>query len=324
MAIEIGEVRENSVAGRIRSLHRVSMRSALMVGVTALGIVAALPDGVALTRSELTAPAVASAAPARISQQDVELMAYIPGWTEAMVAIDEISIAAEPLVTSAVNSLAIVGNSIPVVNVFARQAYIIYNYLIWPIVWLPTSCGVLFLGTLDVGYLNHWISVTAQLFAGFVQAEANYFLYGGWNPLAVAATAAGAAKAATKNGDTATSNATSDADHGSRATGLAKSGRTVAPIGSRGDLADRSTEAGTQSDTPVAAAEKTDPDATDQLSADDPQTDPTESKAAGSSRTASSKSKGAQSNSSSNASSATGGHKSTGTGHNARRSQPKK
>ncbi len=321
MLIEIGQVRDNSVAGRARSLHRVSLRSALMVGVAALGIVAALPDAVAPTRSELSATAAASvAAPLRVSSHDVELMAYIPGWTDAMIAIDEISIAAEPVVTNTVNTLASIGNSIPVVNVFARQAYIIYNYVIWPIVWLPTSCGVLFLGTLDVGYLNHWISVTAQLFAGFVQAEANYFLYGGWNPFAAAAASA-LVKARTAAGDETDSGKTPSGHQAKPSgSGLGKSRRGAAPISDLKDPSESTTDTGTES-TKVVAAEvgSSTADVSGATGGTAQVDNPTQTKNAGSSRAASGKR--GPGTSSSSASSHVGGHK-AGTGHPARRSGP--
>lgn len=322
MAVEAVQAHEVTVSKSDRSLHRASMRSALVVGVTALGIASAAPDGVITSRQEGPTAVVASIiAPKRVSDQDVELMAYIPGWTDAMIAIDEISLAAEPLVTNTVNALAVVGNSIPVVNVFARQAYIIYNYLIWPIVWLPTSCGVLFLGTLDVGYLNHWISLTAQLFAGFVQAEANYFLYGGWNPFAAAAASA-MAKARTAAGDETDSGKTPDA-HESKpsGSGLGKSRRGVAPAGDPKDPAESTTDTGTESTKVVAAEDRSSTADVSGATGGTAQVDnPTQTKNAGSSRAASSKS--GPGTSSSGAPSHVGGHKTTGTGHPARRSGP--
>ena len=281
----------------------MSMRTALVVGVTALGIVSALPAGVSPVLAESIPVTASASVPLRVSQQDVELMAYIPVWTDAMIAIDQIAVAAEPIVTNAINSTLVVGNSIPFVNVFARQAYIIYNYLIWPIVWLPTTCGVLFLGTLDVGYLNHWIAVTAQSLADFVQAEANYILYGGWNPLAAAAASA---KSATRGGAT---DSAKMPDVSLPKSGLAKSGRVVPR-------------------TEVPAGSAVDTETADVVATDSASTDgPTVQKIATSSRAALVKGNGPVGTSSpkrgsTNGSAKAGGQRPSGTGHHARRSQP--
>jgi hypothetical protein len=299
MAIEIGAVRASTANSGIRPWRGVSMRTALIAGVAALGIASALPDGATLARSEF--PAIASsAAPARVSQ-DVELMAYIPGWTEAMVAIDTIAYNAEPLVTSVVNSTLVVGMSIPVVNVVARQAYIVYNYVIWPVVWLPLTCGTLFLGTLDVGYLNHLVAVTVDLFAGFVQAEANFFLYGGWNPLAVAATAA-KAKAAAHDGAGDAEKASDSDQPRAAGTGVGKSGRTVAPIGATKNPTESATAAGAEAPT----------DSTPQAGS------PTLVKSTVSAQIPSAKGNG-RTAASSTGSTSTGAQKSAGTGHHARK-----
>ena len=275
----------------VRTRQTTSLRTALVVGVTALGIVSALPGGVTHVRAESPLPVTASASvPLRVSQQDVELMAYIPVWTDAMIAIDEIAVAAEPIVTNAINSTLAVGNSIPFVNVFARQAFIIYNYLIWPIVWLPTTCGVLFLGTLDVGYLNHWIAVTAQSLADFVQAEANYFLYGGWNPLAAAAASAKATAARDGAADSAKT-----PDVSRPKSGLAKSGRVVAAK-AVAPAVDAETVDGVQK--AAASARATSPKISAPAGASSPKRG---------SKTGSAKAEGKQS---------------AGTGHHARRGQP--
>ncbi|SBS75500.1 hypothetical protein MHPYR_230070 [uncultured Mycobacterium sp.] len=87
MAVEAVQAHEVTVSKSDRSLHRASMRSALIVGVTALGIASAAPDGVITSRQEGPTAVVASiTAPKRVSDQGVELMAYIPGWTDAMIA----------------------------------------------------------------------------------------------------------------------------------------------------------------------------------------------------------------------------------------------
>ncbi len=200
MTVETVDAHESAVAKVARALPRVSVRTALIAGVTALGIAAALPNGPVSTRPEVRTVAAASvAAPLRVSQQDVELTSiWIPGWSDAMNAIATLSNVAEPLVTNTVNFAASVASYVPVVNVVARQVYIVYNYLLWPILWLPTSCGVLFAATLDFGYLEHWISVQALSLADFVQAEANFFLGGGWIPFAAPAATLTSATAGAK------------------------------------------------------------------------------------------------------------------------------
>ncbi|QEN11954.1 hypothetical protein ACRDU6_04050 [Mycolicibacterium sp. ELW1] len=310
MAVEIVQSHLGGIGQRKR-LVRMSLRSTLIAGVAAVGIVTALPDGPVAGRVEGSIAVVASsAALQRVSQYDVELMAYIPGWTDAMIAIDQIAYTAGDAVDYAVNSTLAVGSSIPFVNVFARQAYIIYNYLIWPVVWLPLTCGVLFAGTLDVGYLNHWISVTAQRFAGFVQAEANYFLYGGWNPFAAAATSAAADKIVAADNNSVDSSSAVNPDHGTpQKSGLAKSGRRVPRVGVSNDSEESGTATTDASTNPDDAA---------------PQAGSvTPTRNAGSSRTTSSKSKNDRDTSSSGTSSDAGSHRSAGTGHNARHSQPK-
>lgn len=193
MTVEVAAAKHQAFGGRLRSLSKVSMRSALIAGVTSVGIVSAFPDGTTAARTELPAAVAAVASTAiEVTQRDVQLMAYIPGWSDAWSLVNNVFYDLEPFITTVVNTAVTVASYIPVVNIIADQVYFIYHYALWPIVWYPLTCGTAFLASFDPYYIGHIFDGIVTSWSYFVQTEINYFLNGGWIPFAAAATPAAA------------------------------------------------------------------------------------------------------------------------------------
>jgi hypothetical protein len=175
----------------MRALPKVSMRSVLIAGVASVGIATAVSNGPISPPAEPTHQiAASSVAPARISDQDVELMAYIPVWSDAMSAVAVATELIAPLVDTVVLATLTVANGIPVVNVVSRQVELIYVTLARPVVVSALTCGALFLGYLSPVAIGNFVSTVLASLANFVQAEVAYFVGGGWIPLSFGALAA--------------------------------------------------------------------------------------------------------------------------------------
>lgn len=181
----------------MRALPKVSMRSVLIAGVASVGIAATLSNGpISPPAESMHQISASSVAPARISHQDVELMAYIPVWSDAMSAVAVATELIAPLVDTVVLATLAVANGIPVVNVVSRQIQLIYVTLARPIVVSALTCGALFLGYLTPVAIGNFVSTVLASLANFVQAEVAYFAGGGWIPFGFGAVAAPFAAAA--------------------------------------------------------------------------------------------------------------------------------